>query len=156
MSDYLIHYGVKGMKWGVRKQYVANGQQGGSVPNSAQASQVHGPSTPASPKERVSRGKEATENIRRKRLRAEIGKADWNEGQKIVRNNLSSEHKQTIAQLTKKLDSAKSEKEKWALYGDSMNLFMTIAEDMVGENASAEIDFVIETLMDTPPEWYRE
>lgn len=29
MKDILIHYGVKGMKWGVRKEYEATGGGGG-------------------------------------------------------------------------------------------------------------------------------
>mgnify|MGYP007012483595 CR=1 FL=1 len=41
MSNYLMHYGVKGMKWGVRKEYVPKGRKVGSqIPASSRREKV--------------------------------------------------------------------------------------------------------------------
>lgn len=68
MKDYLIHYGVKGMKWGVRKQYEGTGRSGGggwgpNNPMSGNPLAAAAASVPNNPKGKKNVGKNAVKNM---------------------------------------------------------------------------------------------
>lgn len=158
-----MHYGVKGMKWGVRKQYVSKGRQGVAPQSSVQASTGQG-----TPKERASSGKAAAEKIvnventssnetesRQKKLREEISKSDWSQGEQLVRSNLDDDDIETINRFLDRADKAKTSDELRGIYSESIDAFMDIAEKMLGKDADDLIDFAIESMMDTSDTWYR-
>jgi len=68
MKEVLIHYGVKGMKWGVRKQYEAAGGGGGggwgpNNPVGGNPLAAAAASVPNSPKGKKNVGENAVENM---------------------------------------------------------------------------------------------
>ena len=97
MKEYLIHYGVQGMKWGVRKQYEGTGRSGGGGwgPNSQAGGGGPSPianSMAGNPKKKASFGKSEAEKMGIKDKKKEIA-ARKKETKKMSKrlNDLSTE-----------------------------------------------------------------
>ena len=127
MNNVLVHYGVKGMKWGVRKEYERTGGGGGGGwgPNTVAGGGGPSPlaaSMAGNPKKKKTVGKNAVEKMgvkdnpgyNSKRLIKDLKKAgDWDSGKEVVKKTISdSDKKELVDAANKVMNSRPSDEDR--------------------------------------------
>lgn len=119
---YLMHYGVKGMKWGVRR----TSEQLGHRPPSGKTEL--GRSTRVA--KELSKSSSASDSISKK-----LSAMDYGDAEETIRNNISAKEASSMMKIYHDLGQAKTKEEQVAVLNRHIDLVESMSNRMLGANS---------------------